>query len=117
MLNTAPLDTSSLRKQGPITTGFRGCKRSLAKCPTETTRRMGPGFRRDDASRRDCTHQTPLSSPTQLSSPGLTGRSRTPDRFGSIADASGILDPRFRGDDDGARGDGSCFVQQLSAGR
>jgi hypothetical protein len=103
--------TSSLRKQGPITTGFNGYKRHLPPGLNERTRRMGPCFRRDDARSAGCARHT------QLSSPGLTGRSSTPGLLGSILDVSGILDPRFRGDDDGARGDGSCFVQQLRVGR
>jgi hypothetical protein len=40
--------TSSLRKQGPITTGVRGYERCLPACFNERTRRMGPCFRRDD---------------------------------------------------------------------
>ena len=60
---STPNLTSSLRKQGPITTGFRGYERSLPTCLNETTRRMGPCFRRDDAWWRGCSHQTQLSSP------------------------------------------------------
>jgi hypothetical protein len=42
---------SSLRKQGPITTGFRGYERPLPAYPNESTRRMGPRFRGDDVLR------------------------------------------------------------------
>ena len=41
--------SSSLRTQGPITTGVRGYERYLPRCLNEKTRRMGPGVRRDDA--------------------------------------------------------------------
>ena len=47
------------------------------------------------------------SLPPQIrpSSSGLTGRSSTPRLLDSISGASGILDPRFRGDDGLVRGD------------
>src|SRR3984893_13049017 len=68
----AALRLSSLRKQGPITTGFGSYKRFLPPCPNETTRRMGPRVRGDDGLGRSRSHQIPLSSP------GLTGRPGTP---------------------------------------
>src|SRR3981189_3073553 len=48
---------SSLRTQGPITTGPRDVKRSLAKCPNETPQRMGPCVRGDDSLKRIQTHR------------------------------------------------------------
>jgi hypothetical protein len=42
---------SSRRTPGPITTGLRGYGRQLPERQIETTRRMGPGVRRDDVER------------------------------------------------------------------
>ena len=97
------LPPSSLRKQGPITTGVRCYERRLPSCPIETTRRRdercraharGPRFRGDDRLRRSS-----LPPRIRPSSPGLTGRSSTPRLLDPRSGASGILDPRFRGDD------------------
>jgi hypothetical protein len=83
--------TSSLRKQGPITTGLRGYERSLPPYCNETTRRMGPCFRRDDGLRWDrALHTLP-------SSPGLTGRSSTPRLLGSTARPLEYWIPAFAG--------------------
>jgi hypothetical protein len=81
--------TSSLRKQGPITTGVSSYERRLPTCFNETTRRMGPCFRRDDAVR--CGR----SRHTRLSSPGLTGRPSTPWPLGSFAAALEYWIPAF----------------------
>ena len=85
------LHTSSRRTPGPITTGRRGDERRLPECPIETTRRMGPGLRRDDEV--DCTRapQTPPSSP------GSTGRSSTPRLLGSTAGFPAYWIPAFAG--------------------
>jgi hypothetical protein len=48
LVRATSLRVSSLRKQGPITTGVRGYERPLPPRPNESTRRMGPRFRGDD---------------------------------------------------------------------
>jgi hypothetical protein len=64
---------SSLRKQGPITTGFRGYERPLPAYPNESTRRMGPRFRGDDVLRL-VARQNKLSWPAlSFTSPRLRG--------------------------------------------
>src|SRR6202166_5586 len=83
----ASLRLSSLRKQGPITTGFDSYKRFLPPCPNETTRRMGPRVRGDDGLRRSRSHQIPLSSP------GVTGRPGTPRPLDSCSGASFLPRP------------------------
>jgi hypothetical protein len=45
------LHESSRRKPGPIAPGIACCGRRLPSCKNATTRRMGPGVRRDDAGR------------------------------------------------------------------
>jgi hypothetical protein len=68
---------SSLRKQGPITTGFRGYERPLPAYPNESTRRMGPRFRGDDELRHGRAPHTKLSSPGAfLHLAPLAGRGR-----------------------------------------
>src|SRR5712671_405222 len=42
---------SSRRTPGSITPGLAYCGRHLPQCLLETTRRMGPGVRRDDSSK------------------------------------------------------------------
>ncbi len=80
--------SSSLRKQGPITTGGRSDERCLTPCPTDTARRMGPCFRRDDVLReRQIT----------MSSSGLTGRSSTPRRLDSNSKPLEYWIPAFAG--------------------
>jgi hypothetical protein len=87
MMRASSLHPSSLRKQGPITTGPGCVKRLLPSCHIETARRMGPRVRGDDGDSRRPSRQTALSSP------GSTGRSSTPRRLGSISGASPYLAP------------------------
>src|SRR5260370_24020631 len=47
---------SSLRTQGPITTGARDDKRPLPPCQNERTRSMGPRFRGDDEGNSEHLH-------------------------------------------------------------
>jgi hypothetical protein len=86
-----------------MTTLLVVAERRPPECQNGRTRRMGPGVRRDDAWQHERAHQIPLgrsrSRQTPLSSPGLTGRPSTPRPLDSRSGASGILDPRFRGDD------------------
>jgi hypothetical protein len=80
VMSANSLLSSSLRKQGPITTGGDCYGSRLPQCPIDTTRRMGPRVRGDDElsrSRRRRTH---------LSSPGLTGRPSTPRPIDSTSD-------------------------------
>jgi hypothetical protein len=58
-----------------------------------------PRFRGDDRLSGDDRSRSSLPPQTHLSSSGLTGRSSTPRLLDSISGVSGILDPRFRGDD------------------
>jgi hypothetical protein len=56
---TKPTPPSSLRKQGPITTGLYCCAKAVERrLSKQRPRRMGPCFRRDDELRAS----TPLSS-------------------------------------------------------
>jgi hypothetical protein len=97
------LPSSSLRTQGPITTGLRGYERSLPQRHNETTRRMGPRVRRDDGLGRRRTHP---------SSPGLTGRSSTPRRLGG-ANSLSTSSLRTQGPiATGLRGYGRCLPQR-----
>ena len=50
-MGATSLRWSSLRKQGPITTGLQGYERPLPPCHNEAARRMGPRVRRDDIQR------------------------------------------------------------------
>ena len=85
------LHTSSRRTPGPITTGRCGDERPLPECLIETTRRMGPGLRRDDEVSGAYSPHLPLSSP------GSTGRSSTPRLLGSTAGFPAYWIPAFAG--------------------
>ena len=56
---------SSLRKQRPTTTGRSCCAKAVERCLSQqATRRMGPGFRRNDAQRSSDHHRDESSFPT-----------------------------------------------------
>src|ERR1700682_4896172 len=61
LVRARSLHESSRRTPGPITPGLRGYERHLPQCRNETTRRMGPGIRRDDALRRCCASYPPVT--------------------------------------------------------
>jgi hypothetical protein len=88
---------SSLRTQGPITTGGRDDERYLRLRPNDRTRRMGPCVRRDD---EGCVH----SQQTPLSSPGLTGRPSTPRLLGLNSGFPAYWIPAFAGTTSGGAG-------------
>src|SRR4051794_28788644 len=86
------LPTSSPRSRGPITTGLRGYQRRLPPCSIETTRRMGPGLRRDDGVARRASNPAVIARLDRAIQYAVASR--------LLSDSSGILDPRLRGDDD-----------------
>jgi hypothetical protein len=95
---------SSRRTPGPIAPGFNCCIRHLPQRQNETTRRMGPGVRRDDELRL-------VTLQTKPSSSGLTGRSSTPRLLDPISGAPEYLHPSpLRG---GVGGGGSHAHRRL----
>ena len=88
---TPPLHLSSLRTQGPITTGLRFERRLTPRRHQERSRGMGPCVRRDDGVGCSRTPHTPLSSP------GLTGRPSTPRPIASPSGFPAYWIPAFAG--------------------